>query len=99
MGDVRFSTMKEITNKFTIRDTMKVRNTSDITQYSIVDNHQVIKFTPGEIKEFPTSYIYMNKEGRYTVSKWYLEVVETLPDLLEEDDSILDRSEILDLRR
>lgn len=84
---------------FTIRDTMKVKNISDTIQYSIVDNHQVIEFRPGEIKEFPTSYIYLNEKGKYVVSKWYLVVIETLPDLLEVNEPIENRWEILDIRR
>lgn len=98
MEVVRKNVLK-MNKTFTIHDTMKVKNISDMMQYSIVDNHQVIKFEPGEIKEFPTDYIYLNKEGKYVVKKWYLEVIETLPDLLEVGEPINSRWEILDLRK
>lgn len=85
-------------SKFTIRDTMKVQNTSFFHLCYTTIEGSVYHFEPGEIKEIPIKYISMTEDGP-TLRQPDLQVIEELPDLLEVNEPIKNRWEILDLRR
>ncbi len=83
---------------FTIRDTMKVQNTSFFHLcYNTMDG-SVYHFDPGEVKEIPNKYIFMTDDG-FTLKQPDLKVIETLPDLLEEVSPMPERWEMLDFRQ
>lgn len=81
---------------FTIRDTMKVKNTSYFSRCYNAEKDIVFHFAPGEIKEIPTKYIFMTDDGPI-LKHGHIVVIDTLPDLLEVNEPIENRWEILDL--
>ena len=80
----------------TVRDTMKVQNTSFFHVSFVAEQGVVFHFGPGEIIEIPTKYIFMTEAG-LSLRQVDLVVIDTLPDLLEVNDPIDNRWDILDL--
>ncbi len=83
-------------SKFTIRDTMKVKNRSFHHQSYRTEDGVYFHFKPGEIKEIPNKYILM-VDGVPILQQSNLVVIEELPDLLEVNETIENRWQILDL--
>ncbi len=75
---------------------MKVQNASFHHQSYRTEDGVYFHFQPGEIKEIPTKYISM-LGGLAILKHTNLKVIETLPDLLEVDEFIEERWDILDL--
>lgn len=75
---------------------MKVLNLSFHHQSYRADDGCYFHFEPGETKEIPIKYIIMTKDGPL-LRQANLVVMEGLPNLLEVNDPIKERWDILDL--